>query len=188
MLPIRDIIPTRTPPVVTIGVIALNVLMYSAAGASGAPDTLRQMFAHVSALELAVTLLYLWLFGWSIEDRLGHGRFAAFYLLCGASGAAAQAHWGTAPIFGASGAVAGVIGAYFVLFPTSKLLAAVPFPPLVVEVPAVAYLGIWLLWRLALQVGRTEIWSEIAGYLAGMVLCLILRRPERARVEWWSPS
>ena len=83
--------------------------------------------------------------------------------------------------------MAGVLGAYFVLFPSSRMLALVPFPPLVVEVPAVVFLGIWILWQLAITFGRAEVWGDIAGYLTGMALCLVMRRPERTRVEWWSP-
>ena len=110
MLPVRDIIPTRTAPLVAIVLIALNVLVFSAVGATAASVLWFPMFLHGSALELAVNMVYLWIFGGSVEDRLGHGRFAAFYLLCGISGAFAQAYLGAGPVFGASGAVAGVLG------------------------------------------------------------------------------
>jgi membrane associated rhomboid family serine protease len=141
-------------------------------------------------------MLYLWIFGDNIEDRLGHGRFLLFYLMCGAAAAFGQtiaSPDSLIPMVGASGAIAGVMGAYFVLFPHSRVLTLVwiIFYVEVVEIPAIFFLGFWFVMQLlsgvgsfGVQGGGIAFWAHAAGFGAGMVLVLVLRRPERERIEW----
>lgn len=165
MIPLTDIIPTRTPPIMTLALIAASVLLSTGYRMTG-----------VSVL--AVNMLYLWLFGRSVEDRLGHARFAACYAVC-----AATAWLVAQPADAFAAGVSGVMGSYFALFPKSSMLVLVPLPVMVLEMPAVLFLGLWAL--LQLLVGN--VWPELASFAAGVVVSIVLRRPERTRVEWWSP-
>jgi membrane associated rhomboid family serine protease len=165
MLPVTDIIPTRTPPALTIALIAVSILLWS-------------LFIRSAAPAAALHALYLWLFGPTVEDRLGHLRFAALFVLC-----AATASMTSTPADAVPGGVAGVIGAYFLLYPHSIMLVLVPLPLLLVEIPAFVFLGFWLL----LEMFTTAVWPQMVNLLAGALLCLVLKRPERVRVEWWSP-
>ena len=106
----------------------------------------------------AGNMLYLWIFGDNVEDRMGHGRFLVFYLLCGIAAALAQtitAPDSVVPMVGASGAIAGVMGAYFVLYPRSRIVTLVPlfFFFQIIEVPAIFFLGIWFLMQFLSGVG-----------------------------------
>ena len=144
MIPLRDVIPSRTRPVVTVTLLALNVLVFLRQAGLGVEEmerfigafglvpadfswlaVLTSMFVHGGLMHVAGNMLYLWIFGDNVEDRMGHGRFLAFYLLCGAAAALAQtaaAPDSPVPMVGASGAIAGVMGAYFVLYPKSRVL------------------------------------------------------------------
>ncbi len=150
MIPLRDVIPSRTFPFITITIIAINALawflelsmdprelnrflyVYGVVPGDFHPATLvTSMFLHGSWSHVIGNMWYLWIFGDNVEDRCGHGRFAVFYLLCGFAAAAGQilmsAH-SLVPTIGASGAIAGMMGAYFVLYPQSRVLTFVPFP------------------------------------------------------------
>ena len=110
------------------------------------------MFLHGGWLHFLGNMLFLWIFGDNVEDRLGHARFVVFYLLCGAAAAVAHVYMNptsTIPTIGASGAIAGVLGAYFVLYPHSRVLALVPLFIIweIIEVPALIFLGIWFLMQ-----------------------------------------
>jgi membrane associated rhomboid family serine protease len=157
------------------------------------------MFVHGGLLHFGGNMLYLWIFGDNVEDRLGHGRFIVFYLLCGAAAAAGQIipnPLSDIPMVGASGAIAGVLGAYFVLYPHSRVLTLFPFPLMLIEVPAVILLGLWFLMNLVsgigtlgqMNMGGVAFWAHAAGFAAGAAGCFLLRRPERLDVEWWSPD
>jgi membrane associated rhomboid family serine protease len=147
-------------------------------------------------------MLYLWIFGDNVEDRMGHGRFLAFYLLCGIAAALAQTMLNpdsVVPMVGASGAIAGVMGAYFVLYPHSRIVTLVPLFVYfqVMEVPAIFFLGIWFLMQFISGVGSiatavagepgggVAFWAHVAGFVAGLTGVFVFRRPERQRVEWW---
>ena len=220
MIPFRDVIPSRTTPVVTITLIAVHAIVFG--GELWLDDESRNdlllyfglvpaafswvavvtsMFLHGSLLHAATNLIYLWIFGGNVEDRMGHRRFLAFYVLCGAAGALAQtiaAPNSTIPMVGASGAIAGVLGAYFVLYPHSRILTLVPLvlSLQIVEVPAVLFLGLWVVLQLANGLGSIAgvlggpqgvlaFWTPVAGFAAGAAGVLLFRRPERQRVEWW---
>jgi membrane associated rhomboid family serine protease len=149
---------------------------------------------------VAGNLLYLWIFGDNIEDRLGHGRFLLFYLACGVVAALSQAAMdpvSVIPMVGASGAIAGVMGGYFVLYPHSRVLTLFPFPIMIFEVPAIFFLGLWFFIQFLSGLGSlaaaggadlpggVAFWAHVMGFVAGVALVRVMRRPERERVEWW---
>jgi membrane associated rhomboid family serine protease len=219
MIPIRDVIPSRTTPGVTIILIALNVLVYLfqlllpergqdafiiAFGVVPAyfsiVSVFTSMFVHGGLAHLAGNMLFLWIFGDNVEDRFGHGRFLSFYLMCGAAAALAQTALdpdSIVPMVGASGAIAGVMGAYLVLYPHSRVLMLFPFPVFLFELPAVVFLVMWFVVQFLNGVNQLPIfeqdaitggvafWAHVVGFVAGLVLVVFLKRPERTRVEWW---
>src|SRR5436190_522864 len=220
MIPLRDIIPSRTTPVVTISIIALNVLVFVyelslgravdaftlyyglVPAAFSWTNVFTSMFLHGSFLHVAGNMLYLWIFGDNVEDRMGHGRFLVFYLLCGVAAALAQtvtAPESAIPMVGASGAIAGVMGAYFVLYPKSRIVTLVTLFIFfqVIEVPAILFLGIWFIMQFVSGLGSivtvargqsaggVAFWAHVAGFVAGISGVVVFRRPERQRVKWW---
>src|SRR3989304_629890 len=148
MIPLPDVIPSRTTPYITVAIILLNAVAWSfelTLPADVLPVFLQvygvvparfhaltlvtSMFLHGSWMHVIGNMWYLWIFGDNVEDRVGHGRFIVFYLLCGI--AAAIGHividpGSTLPTIGASGALAGVMGAYLVLYPRSRVLTLIP--------------------------------------------------------------
>ena len=220
MIPLRDVIPSRTTPVVTVAIIVVNglvflyefslgrdvnefIIAYGLIPAAFSWATLlTSMFLHGGFLHFAGNMLYLWIFGDNVEDRMGHGRFLAFYLLCGASAALAQTIMSpdsVVPMVGASGAIAGVMGAYFVMYPRSRIVTLVPIFLFIqlIEVPAIFFLGIWFLMQFLSGVGTlataasrqpaggVAFWAHVAGFAAGVGGVFLFRRPERQKVEWW---
>jgi membrane associated rhomboid family serine protease len=218
MIPLRDIIPSRTFPFFTITFIALNSLAFlfelmlpqpaleafiSVYGVVPARASilalLTSMFLHGGWLHFLGNMLYLWIFGDNVEDRLGHVRFVLFYLLCGI--AASLAHifvnpFSQIPTIGASGAIAGVMGAYFVLYPRSRVLALLPIFIFwdIIEVPAILFLGLWFVMQFfsgvgsiafdtGVETGGVAFWAHVAGFLAGIVMVFVLRKPSR---DTWS--
>jgi membrane associated rhomboid family serine protease len=150
------------------------------------------MFLHGGLLHLAGNMLYLWIFGDNVEDRIGHGRFVAFYLICGAVAALGQAlpdTHSTIPMIGASGAVSGVLGAYVVLYPRANVLVLVPllFVFYRVRVPAFVVLGFWfagqLLSSLAAEpgVGGVAFMAHVGGFVAGALSIRFFLRESRLR-------
>jgi membrane associated rhomboid family serine protease len=219
VIPLRDVIPSRTRPITTVALLVLNAAVFLLQFGLDEPEMERfvrtwglipaffswpavvtSMFVHGGFLHFAGNMLYLWIFGDNVEDRMGHGRFLVFYLLCGAGAAVAQtvvSAGSLVPMVGASGAIAGVMGAYFVLYPRSRVLTLFPFPLMLFEMPAVYLLGLWFVMQFVNGLGSLSIaaeselaggvafWAHIAGFAVGAVLVLLLRRPERQRVEWW---
>jgi membrane associated rhomboid family serine protease len=152
------------------------------------------MFLHGGWLHLGGNMLYLWIFGDNIEDRLGHVRFLVFYLVCGLAAALTQIYIHPAskiPMVGASGAVAGVLGAYLILFPHAHVLALIPilFFFQIVELPAVLFLVFWFLMQFlngAIAItgspyltGGVAWWAHIGGFVSGVALGFLL--PKRKR-------
>lgn len=150
---------------------------------------LTSMFLHGGWMHLVGNLLYLWIFGDNVEDRLGHGRFVAFYLLCGVAAALAQAlpaPDSQIPMVGASGAISGVLGAYLLMYPRAHVLVLIPLGPLsqLVRLPAMLVLGLWfgmqLLSELAADEGAGVAFrAHIGGFVAGMLLLPLMRRRRR---------
>ncbi|MFO7692882.1 MAG: rhomboid family intramembrane serine protease [Vicinamibacterales bacterium] len=189
MIPVRDVVPSRTAPAVTLALLA-------ALGAAFVWPPVREWWLPWSAHAVVV-----WIAGGTIEDRLGHARFAAFAALCAAAACAAPLAAGrdASLLWAACGAVAGLVAAHLVMFPQSRILTIVPVlvGVEVTDVPAWAVFGLWAVlqgagaWSLlawsppADAIGMAA--SVAAGAAAGAVACLVLRRPERMRVDWWDP-
>jgi rhomboid family protein len=218
MIPLRDVIPSRTVPVITVTIIILNALawfyelalprdvlpaflqVYGVVPADFAGFTLlTSMFLHGSWSHVIGNMWYLWIFGDNIEDRMGHGRFIVFYLLCGivaALGQVAMDPESTLPTIGASGAIAGVMGAYFVLYPHSRVLTLIPlfFYFEIIELPAILLLGFWFLMQLfsagAIAVtasshgqGGVAFMAHVAGFAMGAITIFLFRK-RQTPVEW----
>jgi len=154
--------------------------------APGAPSALEtimtSMFLHGGILHLVGNMLYLFIFGAAVEEAMGHIRFLLFYLMCGIAAALAMAAFtphATVPVIGASGAIAGVLGAYFVLYPRAKITTILPIFVLMyfVEIPAIVYLLIWFVAQLYAglsqgpqMAGGVAWWAHVGGFMVGMVL------------------
>jgi rhomboid family protein len=180
----------RTTPVVTFVLIGLNVLVFLAELSGGdqfitnwafvparfsedpganAVTLFSAMFMHGGWLHLFGNMLFLWIFGDNVEDRFGHGKFLIFYLLAGLAATFAQ-YWVSPesgiPNVGASGAIAGVLGAYILLFPQSRV--NVLLGRQIVAMPAFAVLGMWIVLQLVSGVGTIAATDESAGGIAYM--------------------
>ncbi|MBI4459091.1 MAG: rhomboid family intramembrane serine protease [Acidobacteria bacterium] len=157
------------------------------------------MFLHGGWMHLIGNMWFLWIFGDNVEDRLGHLRYFWLYLGSGLAGAVVHVFFNPSsslPTVGASGAIAGVMGAYLITFPGSRILTLVPifFFLTTVEVPAYLILIYWLLLQflsgvasisLAQSVGGVAWFAHIGGFLAGIVLMLALRKSRRSRASEW---
>jgi membrane associated rhomboid family serine protease len=218
MIPLRDVIPSRTVPFVTVTIIVLNALawflelsmtereltrflfVYGVVPAAfSVPTLITSMFLHGSWSHVIGNMWYLWIFGDNVEDRLGHARYLFFYLFCGVVAALGQTvidPTSQIPTIGASGAIAGVMGAYFVLYPSSRVLTLIPWIFLqIVEIPATVLLGFWFLMQLfsagAIAVtantgrGGVAFAAHVAGFVIGMLAVLVLRR-RQPREDWWA--
>jgi membrane associated rhomboid family serine protease len=230
MIPLRDSVPSRSWPVVSWTLIALNVVVFGYELALG-PDVewlvrtwgfvparffllaqidptdvvgrwlpvLTSMFLHGGLAHLAGNMVYLWIFGDNVEDRLGHARYLGFYLLGGIGAALVHGYTApasTLPTVGASGAISGVLGGYLLLFPHARVLTLIPLVFIffhVAELPAVLYLGLWFLMQLfsgtvasvlAPDAGGVAWWAHIGGFVVGMVLVPLLRRRESYPRVW----
>jgi membrane associated rhomboid family serine protease len=220
MIPLRHTVPSSSVSVVTIGLIAMNVLVFGyqlslgpelngfvvrygaiplrfiLAGHIEGVSILQRyaplftsMFLHGGFMHLFGNMLYLWIFGNTLEDRLGHGRFGLLYVLCGLGADLTQIALDPSsrmPIIGASGAVAGVLGASLWLFPHARIVALVPimFFWRAVEVPAMFFLLVWFLMQVLsgaasltathALAGGVAWWAHIGGFVSGMVLGVLL--------------
>lgn len=199
MLPVTDDIPTDRLPLVTLALILANALVFVLAGADAvrdgglvpadptAPDAFASMFVHDGLAHLVVNLLFLWLFGPTVEDTLGRLRFAAFYVAGGLIAVGAQVAvdpGATAPLVGASGAVAAVMGAYLRLYPWGRVLTVV-FCVLfftIVELPVLLVLGGWVALQVALAILDGP-GSAFAAHLAGFAFGLLTARLLATRVK-----
>ena len=218
MIPLRDDIPSKRPPLVTYAIIAANVAVFwyeirlgrrldrfvDAFGLvpvrfHGTHDPLARylpiftsMFLHGGLMHLLGNMLFLHIFGDNVEDRFGHLRFLVFYLGCGFLAAVVQAGIlarSPVPMVGASGAIAGVTGAYFVFYPRARILMLVPvlFFWEVIQVPAVVFLFLWFAMQFAYgmialgapETGGVAWWAHVGGFGAG-ALCALLLAPRRS--------
>lgn len=156
---------------------------------SGWLGLVSSLFIHVGWVHLLGNLMYLFIFGDNVEDRLGHGRYLIFYLCSGIIAFLAHVFsspTSKVPTVGASGAIAGVLGAYFVMFPRARVLALIPigfFLPMV-EIPSIVFLFLWFITNLFSGVaslgvstqGGVAWWAHIGGFVAGMLLSIVMRR------------
>ena len=152
------------------------------------------MFLHGGWMHLIGNMLYLYIFGDNVEDRIGHFPYLIFYLLCGIAAALTEVYFqqaSSAPLIGASGAIAGVLGAYFLLYPKSRVMTLIPlfvfFP--IIEVPAFVFLGFWFVMQFLQGTmsafgggeasGGVAWWAHAGGFVAGAVLLpvfLVIRK------------
>src|SRR3954449_1829361 len=239
MLPLRDNVPTRTFPVVTVALIAVNAVVWfwelggrgvdyhvvkdgfypcsvqgpcETVALNGQPvthnlswleSTFTSMFMHASWEHILGNMLFLWIFGNNVEDALGRVRFLFWYLAAGVVASAAQAFvtldFGTVrdasiPNIGASGAIAGVLGAYFVLLPRARVLTAF-FVGLIFfrEIPAVWFLGIWIglqLWQGGFglthpdQTGGVAVFAHIGGFAFGLLTVFLVSKRRPLEPRW----
>jgi len=211
-LPLRDENPTFRFPVWTLALIAVNVAVFAAAALSpegptsfmlkygavprgilrlSSPQTLlTSMFVHASLFHLLGNMLYLWVFGNNVEDFLGPVRFPLFYLASGFAAGLLQAAFSPGsrlPMVGASGAIAGILGAYWVLFPRARVMTLIFIA--LVPLPAGFVLGVWFLAQLLnIGMGGGVAWfAHIGGFLAGIgMIRFRLRRATWGRGVPWS--
>jgi membrane associated rhomboid family serine protease len=216
MIPLRDVIPSRTTPYITVTIICLNAVawlfevslphetlnefltVYGVVPAYFAwPTLITSMFLHGSWSHVIGNMWYLWIFGDNVEDRLGHGGYIIFYLLCGIVAAFGQIVAdpnSMLPTIGASGAIAGIMGAYFVLYPRSRVLTLIPLIIWweIFELPAIVLLGFWFLMQLVYSVGSIAVtasthgsggvafMAHVAGFVfGGLAMLLVRRQPAR---------
>ena len=142
------------------------------------------LFLHASWLHLLSNIWFLWIFADNVEDRMGRVSFLCFYLICGIFATVLQWYFDqtlTIPVVGASGAIAGVLAAYFFLYPLERVVIWVPifFLPIVIHVPAIAFLGVWVLIQLHDATGSVFLegvtvdqawWAHIGGFITGSLL------------------
>jgi membrane associated rhomboid family serine protease len=174
-----------------VHVVTVGKIVTSALDPSLETRVFLSMFLHGGWLHLIGNMLYLWVFGDNVEDRMGHVRYLVFYLLCG--WVATYSHIlsdpaSKLPSIGASGAIAGVLGAYIALYPNARVTTIIPlgfFFPLV-EFRAFFFLGIWFLQQVLLetlpqtaQTGGVAWWAHIGGFLSGLLLVALFKDPDR---------
>ena len=202
----------RTLPVVTYALILLNVLFFFvelsggdpfiqqwsvvprrllAQPAGDFPTVFTSMFMHAGWVHLLGNMLYLWIFGDNVEDNFGHVKFLIFYLLCGVAATFAQVMMSansTVPNLGASGAIAGVLGGYILLFPKGQVRVLMGRG--VIPVPALVVIGFWIVLQLVSGVGAISNTAEtggvaymahIGGFFAGLILTFVLRSSSTAQ-------
>jgi len=227
MIPLADNIPSERFPFVTYGFIALNVLIFFFEAALGPWLTplirtfgvvprlithgwmthpwvlitlFTSQFLHAGWVHLFGNMLYLWIFGDNVEDAMGHLRFFFFYLFSGAVAGLVQVAVNPSspiPTIGASGAVAGVLGAYFMLYPRARVLLGIPIFLFmeVIAVPAILVLGSWFFIQLlngvavitlASQVtGGVAWWAHIGGFVTGALGGPLLKQRRPRRITWY---
>ena len=219
MIPLRSSERTYTTPVVTLILIAVNVAVFIyevmlpghlinrfIALYGLVPDRLRystlltSMFIHGGFLHVAGNMWFLWIFGKGVEDILGHAKYLIFYLLCGVAAAIAQIAvnpYSPVPTVGASGAIAGVMGAYLVKFPRARINTLVPIIIFIttVELPAAFLLIYWFLIQIfsgwgsigysTVSQGDVAWFAHIGGFVAGIALVMLMPA-QRRRYSAWS--
>ncbi len=216
MLPIKDTIPHRETPFVVYFLIGINVLVFLfelslnpierqyffytfglvplkvTQNGFDIYSMFSNMFIHGGWFHLISNMWALWIFGDNVEDRMGHFRFFIFYIICGLI--ANIVHYifnefSPVPVVGASGAIAGVMGAYMIMFPYSRIITLIPIflIPFFFEIPAVIFLFFWFFSQLISgtlhlfltpQIGGIAWWAHIGGFLAGVILHRFFKKRE----------
>ncbi len=221
MIPLRDKNPTKLVPFVNVTLIVINVAVfaYELSRGSGIDEFIRQfavipadivasakgpglslipirglftsLFVHAGWLHLGGNMLYLWVFGDNIEDKLGHLRYVVFYVACGLLSSGLYIYidpHSIVPTIGASGAISGVLGAYMLLFPKARVLTVIPIFIFLqfVELPALLVLGLWFVLQFfsglaslgyqAAESGGVAWWAHIGGFIGGLILVFPMRK------------
>jgi membrane associated rhomboid family serine protease len=224
MIPLRDTIPSKHTPIMTWAIIIINAIVFlyqsslpdrqalaivyqyafiparlaeSLNNPAAYIPLFTSMFMHGNWMHIISNMWSLWLFGDNVEDKMGAMRFFIFYILCGLI--AGLAHFlsgpnSTVPTLGASGAIAGVMGAYFVLFPHSRIITLIPFIiPFFIYVPSAVFLFVWFISQLysgiiegiaSRAVGGVAWWAHIFGFLGGVLLYRIFIRRKNSYPIW----
>ncbi len=224
MIPLKDDIPSRTFPFITIMLIIINslIFLFEISLSQGELMELFEYFGVIPARFLALisvqkfldpsqfytlftsmflhggwfhiigNMWYLWIFGDNVEDRMGHFRYLIFYILCGIGAGLTHIYLNptsTVPTIGASGAISGVMGAYFILYPRARVLTLVPvfiFVEILV-IPAFFYLGFWvfmqfiegtLLFLVPSNAGGVAVWAHFGGFILGAIFVFFFRKPK----------
>ncbi|HEY9785848.1 MAG TPA: rhomboid family intramembrane serine protease [Candidatus Obscuribacterales bacterium] len=227
MFPLRDSNPSQSVPIFNIAIIVINVLVFLfevSLGERGLNRLFQEfglvpalflerfgpfevvtmftcMFLHGGWMHLISNMWALYIFGDNIEDRLGHFGYVVFYLLCGVAAGLTQVFMSansTIPTVGASGAIAGVLGGYVVMFPHARVLTLIPIYIIVriIEVPAIVYLGVWFLTQFFTGLGTLGArdateggvawWAHIGGFVMGVILVKLV--PKRKQVYDYSDT
>ena len=224
MIPLKDMTPRRSFPIVTILLIAANIAVFvyqlslppkdmealintyalipwnMHLALEGRHFTIFQaflplvtcMFLHGGFLHIIGNMLFLWIFGGNVEDRLGSFTYLIFYFICGIGSGLSQAifSWGShVPSLGASGAISGVLGAYLIFFPASRILTLVPLFIIffLARIPAWIFIGLWFVVQFLSGISPTASakgggvawWAHIGGFLLGVIFALILRPSQK---------
>lgn len=213
MIPLRDTQPSHTTPIVTMGIILVNVFAFfyeislddfsrneliSTLGVVPRRfqpgDLITSMFLHGGWMHLIGNMWFLWIYGDNIEDILGHTKYFLFYLLCGVAAGLVHVIFNPGsrlPTIGASGAIAGVMGAYLAKFPRSRILTLMFFFVFftTVEIPAVIILALWFILQIFNGVGQVGYsqasqggvawFAHVGGFVAGYLLINAMRPRER---------
>ncbi len=223
MFPYKDDNPSNTFPLVTIAIIVLNIVVFILQMLSGtdgrqivyaygaipyniitmqtsptqpihpALTLFTSMFMHGGLFHIFGNMLYLWIFGNNIEDRLGHFRFILFYLFCGIAAAVSHAliaPSSTVPMIGASGAISGVLGAYLLLFPYARIhtLIFLGFFVQTIQIPALIVIGFWAIIQVVSGLtaqgirnqGGIAWFAHVGGFIAGLIT-IKLWQPRRSK-------
>ncbi len=220
MIPLKDDNPHSRTAVITISLIIINLIVFLVEMGQGSSihafvmrfgfvpvrltadipiyskigSFFSSIFLHGGWMHFLGNSLYLWIFGDNVEDRMGRGKFLVFYLLCGVF--ANMIHFifnmnSALPAIGASGAIAGVLGAYFLMFPNAKVITLLPlfFFWQIIKVPAVFFLGFWFIYQLLFGLssigGQTGVafWAHIGGFAGGVLLLKIYEKLDLIKPE-----
>jgi len=226
VIPLRDIHTRQRFPIVNVVLIAANLVLFFYELSLGSPleGFLREgafvpsrfflpgntgsdiqsiflsMFLHGGWAHILGNMLYLWIFGDNVEDRLGHVPYLVFYLLAGVAATLAHAFaspHSTMPAIGASGAISGVLGAYLIMFPKARVVTIIPlgFFLRMAELPALVVLGMWFVLQLfsgaaslgaasAQESGGVAWWAHIGGFVFGMIVGVFFRGRTEPRTGW----
>ncbi len=209
MIPLRDENPTRRPAYLTYALIAINLVIFFVVAQNPVMDdrVIRQyavipadiaagrhygtlitsMFLHASLLHVGGNMLFLWIFGNNVEDRLGLIRYLLFYLASGIAGSLLQVYvnsTSTIPNLGASGAISGVLAAYVLYYPRARVLTYIT-PFFFVTLPAFVFIGYWIVLQaiqaslsIGVESGGIAFFAHVGGFVTGLVLALLLRPRE----------
>ena len=225
MIPIKDNVRSVSFPFVNILLILANIAVFSVELRQPSAQAMEQfvnkwalfsgplvnnpfgnwyrvissMFLHGGWFHLIGNMLYLWVFGDNVEDRVGHVRYLLFYFAVGSAAMMTEVFLSpgvSSPMLGASGAIAGVMGAYFVLYPKAKVMTAIPIFIFLkfIEIPAIFFLGFWFIIQSfngygslvtiasgAIDMSGVAWWAHAGGFLAGVIFIFFFRKSQRKR-------
>ncbi|MCS7231037.1 MAG: rhomboid family intramembrane serine protease [Elusimicrobiota bacterium] len=229
MIPLKDNIPSYRKPFINYIIISLNTLVFIyqyfylqniyeienfiysyglipfrliTDFSNSWWNLFTSMFLHGGFVHFIGNMWFLYIFGDNVEDRFGHLKYFIVYILCGICGSIFQFLLNPTsriPMIGASGAISGVLGAYFVMYPSAGILTLIPFGIFsrIVVLPAVVFLGFWIIFqflsgtqslmvKLAVgqDVGGVAYWAHIGGFLCGIIIAIKTRRKRRYKVYW----